>query len=314
MLEQTWATYLYYGVVLVLGPIAIWAVDRTVRKTERKRKSKLREHSAMQPVETNTPIDSPMHISRQEAINNIGKRFSIIERMSIIAIIGFWFFLLFLPKMGGISSSVFSILIGSSAVVVGIAARPFIENLISGIIISFSKPFRTGDTVLVDDKYGVVEDITLTFTMVKIWNWRRYIIPNSQMLSKTFVNYTIKDMFQWMHVEFWVSYQADLERVKQIAVEAALSSPNYAPHEKPTFWVMEMDKDGYKCWIAAWSNSPGAAWELGNDIRTRLLLDFRKHGIHTHTIHYQHAPASPTSMANTSADQAQAPTAPPFQG
>lgn len=315
MLEQAWASYLYYGVVLVLGPIAIWAVERTVRQTERKRKKKFKEQTNLQAVETNNPLDAPVHTTRKQTIENIGKRFSIIERMSILAIIGLWLFLLFLPRMGGISSSVFSILVGSSAVVIGIAARPFIENLISGIIISFSKPFRTGDTVLVDDKYGVVEDITLTFTIVKIWNWRRYIIPNSQMLAKTFVNYSLKDTYQWMHIEFWVSYQADLELVKKLALEAARTSPHFASHEAPSFWVMEMGKDSYKCWLAAWSNSPSDAWELGTEMRARLVMNFRKHGIHTHTFHYQQAPAHSSQVAaSTSVDQSQPPTAPPFQG
>lgn len=313
MLEQAWASYLYYGVVLVLGPIAIWAVERTVRKTERKRKKKYKEQSILQPVETNSPMDAPVQTTRKETIDNIGKRFSIIERMSILAIIGVWLFLLFLPRMGGISSSVFSILVGSSAVVIGIAARPFIENLISGIIISFSKPFRTGDTVLVDDKYGVVEDITLTFTIVKIWNWRRYIIPNSQMLAKTFVNYSLKDTYQWMHIEFWVSYQADLKLVEMLALEAARTSPHFVSHEEPSFWVMNMDKDGYKCWLAAWSDSPGAAWELGTEMRARLITSFRKHGIHTHTLHYQHASTPATGMATTLVDQTPPPKAPPFQ-
>jgi len=312
MLDQAWATYLYYGVVLVICPIAIWAVDRTVRRTERKRKKKLREQPAPQAVATNNPISTPTQTDRKENLENIGKRFSIIERLSIMAIIGVWLFLLFLPNMGGISSSVFSILVGSSAVVIGIAARPFIENLISGIIISFSKPFRTGDTVMVDDKYGVVEDITLTFTIVKIWNWRRYIIPNSQMLSKTFVNYTIKDSYQWVHIEFWVSYLTDLKMVRKLAIEAARSSKHFASHEPPSMWVLEMDKEGYKCWLAAWCNSPGAAWELGSEMRTNLLVSFNQHGIHTHTINYQHTAKSGTAATGT--DQSSPPTAPPFHG
>lgn len=309
-MEGNWLMYVYYGVLLVAGPVVLLLIERTVRRTERRRKSNVKEQAVMQPVETNSPIDTPLGQRRQEALENIGKRFSIIERMSFIAVILLWIFLLLLPQMGNISSTVFSILVGSSAVVVGIAARPFIENLISGIIISFSKPFRTGDTVLVDGKYGLVEDITLTFTMVKIWNWRRYIIPNSQMLTKTFINYTIKDNYQWMHVEFWVSYQADLEQVKQLAIAAARQSPNFAAHEEPTFWVMDLDKEGYKCWIAAWSNSPGEAWELGNDIRTRLLIDFRTYNIPTHTFLLQ------TNAPNASAPEYQPevgpnPTPPP---
>lgn len=296
MIDAPWFWYAYYGFLLLVGPISVLLVNRVVQRTKRLRKLHMQEQGQLEAVPGKEPREHVAENTRKDVVQKIGQRFTIIERLSIGAIILLWVFFLVLPHLGKVSSTVFSILVGSSAVVVGIAARPFIENLISGIIISFSKPFRTGDTVMLDQQYGIVEDITLTFTIVKIWNWRRYIIPNSQMLNKSFVNYTIKDTHQWMHVEFWVAYDTDLKELRQMAMDAAGQSPNFSGKEPPSFWIMEMGKEGYRCWIAAWADNPSTAWELGHDIRTRLVLGFQAKGIKAHNFHFDGAFAKPPGL------------------
>jgi small-conductance mechanosensitive channel len=57
--------------------------------------------------------------------------------------------------------------------------------------------------VLVEGFYGTIEDVTLTHTVVKIWDWRRYVIPDARMLSDPFVSASLFDPFVWSSVEFW---------------------------------------------------------------------------------------------------------------
>lgn len=273
---------LYLVVVGITGPLFIYAGYRFVKRVERNRRQKVHSEVAMSAIDTSSPFEEPVKELKQKALNNIASRFSIIERLFVVSLVFLWLILLIFPFLEALPATLVSIIVGASAVILGMAARPFIENVISGILISFSKPFHIGDTVLLGKTYGTVEDITLTFTVIKIWDWRRHIIPNSMMLQKEFINYTLKDSFFWKRVEFWVSYNSDLELVRKLAVEAAASSHHFIPYEPPSFWVMEMGEKSYKCWVAAWSDSPANAWELGNDIRTELLEQFRKHGIRTH--------------------------------
>jgi small-conductance mechanosensitive channel len=195
---------------------------------------------------------------------------------------------------------VVSLLVAVAAVVTGIAARPVLENLIAGVIISFAQPIRIGDTVLIDGYFGTIENISLTHTTLKVWDWRRYMVPNHHMLGKEFVNYSIVDRYQWAYVEFWVAPQTDLDAVRDIATKAARSSRHFADYEEPRFWVMEMGKEGVRCWIAAWANTPSAAWQLGHDIRTELARRFAEAAIRTHS--YQHhwdvgsMPPSPSAV------------------
>lgn len=273
---------IYIGIVAGIGMILVWYIRRRIVETEAMRRNRVRKVRTFEAVVTSTPIDASEKTAKEAAIESVENRFSLIRKLSFYTFIFIWIIALIFPFLNEIPASFVSILIAASGVIIGVAARPFIENLISGIVISFSKMFRIGDTVIIDNNYGTIEDITLTHTVLKIWKRRRYIIPNGRMLSKELINCTINDSFQWSHVEFFVSYDADLETVKKLAVDAAVKSTYYVDYEKPRFWVMAMEEKGYKCWIAAWVNSPVYAWELANDIRTELIKQFREKGIKTH--------------------------------
>ncbi len=273
---------LYFVIVIPLGIILLWLSKRHINRVEEKRQIGIKGRLGFESIKTRTPLKRPVKESRENAMENIQSRFSIIKKMSFYTIALIWIIALIFPFLNSIPANFISILVAAFSVIIGIAARTFIENLISGIVISFSHPVRIGDTVVIDDHYGTIEDITITHTVLKIWNWRRYIVPNSRMLQKDFVNLSMNDLYQWAHVEFYVAYDEDLERIKTMALEAAAKSPYCADYEEPKFWVMEMNERGFKCWLAAWANKPSDAWELKTEMRSNLIMEFRKHNIKTH--------------------------------
>jgi small-conductance mechanosensitive channel len=273
---------IYFVVVGAVGIIAILWSRHHIRTAEEKRAKRIRGLRRFNPVKTSTPVDEPIKEARENALESVENRFSIIRRLSFISLVVLWLFALSVPLLNALPATVISITVAASGVIIGMAARPFIENLISGVVISFSHPIRIGDTVILDDHYGTVEDITITHTVLRVWNWRRYIVPNSRMLAKELINCTINDAYQWAHVEFSVAYDTDLEQVRNIARRAATSSRYFADYEPPSFWIMEMAEKGYRCWVAAWADSPSDAWELRNDIRTEMIRSFNVAGIKAH--------------------------------
>ncbi|MFW5722788.1 MAG: mechanosensitive ion channel family protein [Desulfohalobiaceae bacterium] len=281
--------WIYLLVVAVGGPMLLWLLKARITAVEERRKKRItRIKGGYDAIQTTSPHDRPGKVAKEAALEGIETRFTIIRRVVKYTLLLIWILALVFPFLNRLPATMTSIMVAAFGVIIGIASRPFIENLISGMVISFSHPVRVGDTVIVDGNYGSVEDISITHTIIKVWNWRRYIIPNSRMLSKEFVNLTISDRFQWVHVEFWVDYEADLAEVEAIAVAAATQSSHFAEYEPPTFWVMSLDKEGAHCWIAAWADSPADAWQLGHDIRTRLATELRKRKIktHTHELHW----------------------------
>ena len=273
---------IYLCIVGVAGALLVWWSRNRILRAENQRRTRVKKLKRFESAQTATPIDQPLHEAQETAVESVEHRFSIIRKISFSAIVSVWILALVFPFLNEVPAAFVSMVVAASGIIIGIAARPFIENLISGIVISFSHPIRIGDTVIIDDKYGTVEDITISHTVVKIWNWRRYIIPNSRMLAKELVNCTINDAYQWTHVEFTVSYDSDLELVKKIAADSATRSKYFANYEDPRFWIMDMEEKGFKCWVAAWADSPIDAWELANDIRTDLIRNFKQRGIKTH--------------------------------
>jgi small-conductance mechanosensitive channel len=241
----------YLLATAIIGLTLVWWVRRILLRTEEQRKQHLEELTHFDAVKTSSPHDNPISRARTRALENVGTRYGIIRHLLIplilILVAVAWTY----PFLGHIPANLVSLMVAAATVVVGIAAKPLVENLIAGIVISFSQPIRIGDTILIEGNYGTVEDITMVHTRIKIWDWRRYIVPNSLMLQKEFINYTIVDTYQWAYIEFWVGYDADLEWVQETSLRATSESRHFADYEPPKFWIMEMDKNGVKCWVAA---------------------------------------------------------------
>ncbi len=79
---------------------------------------------------------------------------------------------------------------GVAGVVLGFAAQRTIGSLIAGIQLSFTQPIRIGDVVVVEKEWGTIEEITLTFVVVRVWDERRLIVPMTRFLEQPFENWT----------------------------------------------------------------------------------------------------------------------------
>lgn len=62
---------------------------------------------------------------------------------------------------------------------IGLAARPLLANLVAGVQIAVTQPIRLEDAVIVDGEWGWVEEITCTYVVLRLWDWRRMILPLS---------------------------------------------------------------------------------------------------------------------------------------
>jgi small-conductance mechanosensitive channel len=79
---------------------------------------------------------------------------------------------------------------GVIGIVVGMAAQRTIGTLIAGLQIAFTQPIRVDDVVIVENEWGRIEEITLTYVVVKIWDLRRLIVPITYFIEKPFQNWT----------------------------------------------------------------------------------------------------------------------------
>lgn len=270
---------IYVLAVLAIGAYALIRVLRFLHASRSARLKQVERRRRFDVIRTETPLDHPNEVALERGVESIETHFSVLRRLLVPLIVGATLVLAAIPFIAATSASSATVVAAVTAALVGLALRPFLENAFAGLVISSSRLVRIGDTVRLDDCYGTVEDITVTHTTIKAWDWRRYLVPNGRMLESTFFNYSLFDTYQWAYVEFFVAPDADLDEVARIAVEVPTRSKFFSGSEKPKFWVMRIEKDTVCCWVAAWANSASDAWALSHDIRTDLLRELRTRGL-----------------------------------
>lgn len=279
---------IYFAAVLIIGLVVYRLVVFIIDKTQARSIARLKRFrfTEIAPGQ-NVPEGAPVEEQRSEALESVDNQFSIIRRTFFSVFFLVWLGFACFPFLGKFSAGVISVLGAGGAVLIGIAARPLLENLISGYVVTFSKQFRRGHTVMIDGEYGTIEDITPTHTKVKLWDWRRYLVPNSQMLSKEVLHYSSKDGYIWARLKFHVDYETDIPRLREIAVEAAKESEYLAGDEDPQLWVMNMQMQSIECWLAMWVESPLNAWLIRVETAEKLIAAFKREGIRTHSFDLQ---------------------------
>lgn len=115
---------------------------------------------------------------------------------------------------------------GIIGIVVGMAAQKTIGNLIAGLQIAFTQPVRVDDVVIVESEWGRIEEITLTYVVVKIWDLRRLIVPITYFIEKPFQNWTrtSADILGtvFIYVDHTVSADAVREQLQEILKNSGL--------------------------------------------------------------------------------------------
>jgi small-conductance mechanosensitive channel len=103
---------------------------------------------------------------------------------------------------------------GLAGLVIGLAAQKSISTLLAGIQLSVTQPIRLGDQVVVESEFGTVEEITLTYVVVRVWDERRMVIPITQFLDKPFQNWSRGSSMMLGDVLLQVDYSTDIDAVR----------------------------------------------------------------------------------------------------
>lgn len=126
----------------------------------------------------------------------------------------------------GIPLTAFAFITGAIAIGVGFGAQNIINNFISGWILMGERPIRVGDFIEVGEMLGTVETINTRFTRVLRLDGVRLMIPNSQLLENTVVNWTIVDNKLRSFVRVGVQYGSDVQKVKRLLDEILAKNPD----------------------------------------------------------------------------------------
>jgi len=207
---------------------------------------------------------------------------------ALIYIIGIGIAIYLIPTLRGLSISLFAGA-GVLAIVIGFASQKAVSNIISGIFIALFQPFRVGDIIKFSDNVGSVEDITLRHTVLRNFENKRIIVPNSTISDATIENYNIKDEKVCRFVDFGISYDSDIDKAMKIMQQEAKKHPEFLDtrtaaekkERKPAVAVRVVgfgdSSVNLRAWV--WAKDPMAAFRLGTDLNKSIKKRFDKAGI-----------------------------------
>ncbi|MGB0165378.1 MAG: mechanosensitive ion channel family protein [Luteibaculum sp.] len=179
---------------------------------------------------------------------------------------------------------------GIIAAIIGFASQQAFTNIISGFFIVIFKPFRVGDIIQVGDRHqGIVEDITLRHSVIRNYENRRIIIPNSIISADTILNSSIVDEKTCMHIEVGISYGSDISKAMEIFAETISSHPLFSDNRtaeeiekgEPEVVVRVISLGEYSVNLRAyaWALNPPDGFVLKTDVFKTIKERFDQNGI-----------------------------------
>lgn len=163
---------------------------------------------------------------------------------------------------------------GVVGIVAGLALQPFLTNLIAGIQIATAQPIRLDDAVIVEGEWGRVEEITSTYVVVKLWDWRRMILPLTYFIQKPFQNWT-RDNASLIGTAFlYVDYEAPIDRLRMKLEEIAHASPLW-DGDVVSLQVTEVTERTVQVRCLTSARNASVAFDLRCEVREKMLAFMR---------------------------------------
>ncbi len=195
---------------------------------------------------------------------------------TIVYILGVASILSLIPALEKIGTSILASA-GILAMAVGLASQEALSNFVGGIFIILAKPFKIGDSIILDSgEVGTVMEITLRHTVLKNAENRMIIIPNSKINTATITNSNIGETDTCALVEVGVAYSENLDRCIKVMREVIESHPLLSDHRTPAeqekgidkviIRVMALGDSAITLRAYAWAKTSGEAFAMKHDL------------------------------------------------
>jgi small-conductance mechanosensitive channel len=165
---------------------------------------------------------------------------------------------------------------GLAGLIIGLAAQRTIANILAGVQIALTQPIRIDDVVIVENEWGRIEEITLTYVVVAIWDMRRLVLPISYFIEQPFQNWTRVSAnilaIVFLHIDFTVPIEAIRQQLGKI-VEAS----KYFDGKVWRLHTTGAQERTVEIRALMSARNSGDAWELQCEVREKLIEYLQKH-------------------------------------
>jgi small-conductance mechanosensitive channel len=165
---------------------------------------------------------------------------------------------------------------GVAGIVADLAARLVLSNLFAGVQHAMTQPIRIDDAVIVENEWGTIEEITSTYVVVRLWDWRRMIVPLSYFIEKPFQNWTREGSAPIGSALLYVDYRAPVKVIRDKLADIVKASKNR--DGKVVNLQVTDAKDStieLRCLMSA--RTSGQAFDLRCEVREQLIYFLQNH-------------------------------------
>ncbi len=191
--------------------------------------------------------------------------------VGVVSLVGTALALMTFPTVRQIGTSLLASA-GMVGIIAGFAARPVLGNLIAGLQIGLTQPIRLDDVVIVEGEWGVIEEISSAYVVVRLWDQRRLIVPLQWWIEHPFQNWTRENAELIGSVFLWVDYRMPLAPVREALQRACEASPLW-DQRLALLQVTEAGEQAVQLRALVTAANASAAWDLRCAVR-EALIDF----------------------------------------
>jgi small-conductance mechanosensitive channel len=164
---------------------------------------------------------------------------------------------------------------GVAGIVIGFAAQKSLGTLLAGFQIAMTQPIRIDDVVIVEGEWGRIEEITLTYVVVCIWDQRRLVVPITYFIEKPFQNWTRTSADILGTIFLQVDFAVPVDSVRQELTRILEGSPNW-DRKVNVLQVTDAKERTLELRALASSSDASKSWDLRCEVREKLVAFVQK--------------------------------------
>ncbi len=203
-------------------------------------------------------------------------QFNILERIVVflIVIIAIGLILMLFEDVKQIGISLFASA-GVAGIIIGFAAQRIIAAVIAGLQIALTQPIRLDDVVIIEGEWGRIEEITLTYVVVRIWDLRRLIVPSIYFFDKPFQNWTRTSAEILGTVYIYTDYSVSFEALRN-ELTRLLEATDLWDKKVNVLQVTDAKEHSIEVRALMSAKDSGTAWNLRVYVREKLIEFLQK--------------------------------------
>ena len=185
--------------------------------------------------------------------------------------------------VAGVAFQNLALIAGALSVGIGFGLQNIVNNFVSGLILLFERPIRTGDWIMVGSVEGFVRRISIRSTQIQTFDRADVIVPNSDLISGTVTNWMLRDTYGRVRVPIGVAYGSDTQQVKDILLRIAREQPlviqDSSAIPNPYVLFLSFGDSSLNFELRAYIRDVGERLSVLSDINFAIDAAFREAGI-----------------------------------